>query len=53
MKPVSGGRPPRENIIRGMRAVIIGVFAHEAARRLIDVILLIISARNADRVIIR
>lgn len=51
MKPVSGGRPPRESRIRGVSAVRAGVFAQEIARELMFVALLILNIKNVEKVI--
>ena len=53
MKPVSGGRPPRESRIRGARAVRAGAFAQEAASMLIVAELLSLKIRKAEVVITR
>lgn len=52
-KPVSGGRPPKDSSIRGVRAVRIGVFAQEVARELTFVELFSLKTRNAENVIIK
>lgn len=51
MKPVRGGRPPRERRINGARAVMAGDFAQEILRVLIVVDLLVLKTRNAEAVI--
>ena len=51
MKPVRGGRPPKDSRIRGVKEVIAGVFAHEVASVLMLVELFILNARNAENVI--
>ena len=51
IKPVSGGRPPRERRIRGVRAVNTGVLAHESASELMLVTLFTLNVRNVERVI--
>lgn len=51
IKPVRGGRPPKDSRIRGVKEVIIGVFAHEVASILMLVELFILNARNAENVI--
>lgn len=53
MKPVSGGRPPRDRRIRGVIAVKAGVLVHEMARELIAVALLSLKFRNVAEVIVR
>lgn len=51
MKPVSGGRPPSDKRIRGVREVIAGAFAHEEASWLILVDLFSLNTRNVESVI--
>ena len=53
MKPVSGGRPPRESRTRGVREVSAGALAHEIARVLILVALFSLNTRNVENVIMR
>lgn len=53
MKPVRGGRPPRESRMRGMRAVRAGAFAQDVARVLIFVDLLSLNTRNVENVIMK
>jgi len=53
MKPVRGGRPPRDSRTRGARAVRTGVFVHEIARALMVVALFILKMRNAEKVIVK
>lgn len=53
MKPVRGGRPPRESRMRGVRAVRTGAFAQDVARVLIFVDLLSLNTRNVEDVIMR
>lgn len=53
MKPVSGGRPPRDRRIRGVRDVRIGALAQDVANELIVVVLLSINTRKVEEVIIR
>lgn len=53
IKPVSGGRPPSERRIRGVRAVSAGVFAHEVASILMFVDLFSLNTRNVEDVMIR
>lgn len=48
--PVSGGSPPNDRSIRGVRAVRTGVFAHEVARVLIFVELFSLKTRNVENV---
>lgn len=50
MKPVNGGRPPRERRIRGANDVMTGVLAQETARELTFVALLILNTRNVEKV---
>lgn len=50
MKPVSGGRPPSERRIRGARAVMAGVSAHEMPSELIVVVLFLLKIRKAELV---
>lgn len=51
MKPDRGGRPPRDNKIRGVIAVRAGVLAQEIARELMFVDLLILKTMNVEKVI--
>lgn len=51
IKPVSGGRPPRERRTRGVSAVRIGVFAQEMARELMLVALFVLKIKNVEKVI--
>lgn len=53
MKPVNGGRPPRDNKIRGVRVVSAGVFAQEVASILMLVDLFSLNTRNVEDVMIR
>lgn len=53
MKPVRGGRPPRESKMRGMRAVRAGAFAQDVARVLIVVDSLSLNTRNVENVIMK
>lgn len=53
MKPVRGGRPPRESRMRGVRAVRAGAFVQDVARVLIFVDLLSLNMRNIENVIIK
>lgn len=50
MKPESGGRPPRERRMRGVMAVRAGVLAHEVARVLMFVDLLILNTIKVEKV---
>jgi len=51
-KPESGGRPPRDNRRRGVRAVSTGVFDQEVVRELMVVALLSLNTRKVENVII-
>ena len=53
MKPVSGGSPPSDRRMRGVRDVSAGAFAQEVASILMLVALLSLNTRNVDDVIIR
>lgn len=53
MKPVSGGRPPRDRRTRGKRDVRMGVLAQDVASALIVVVLLRMNVRKAEEVMIR
>lgn len=53
IKPVKGGRPPRDNKIRGARHVIAGDLVQEMARVLMLVDLLSLNTRNVEEVIIK
>lgn len=53
MKPVSGGRPPSDRRVRGMRDVRMGALVHDVARVLIVVDLFNINTRKAEEVIMR
>lgn len=53
MKPVSGGRPPSDRRIRGIRAVRAGALVHDVARELIVVVLLSINTKKEEEVIMR
>lgn len=46
MKPVRGGRPPRDKRTRGVKEVMIGAFAQEVASALMLVDLFSLKARN-------
>lgn len=50
MNPVSGGKPPSERRIRGVRAVSAGAFVHEIASMLMLVDLFSLNTRNAEKV---
>lgn len=50
INPVSGGSPPRERRIRGVRAVRAGAFAQEVASVLMLVDLLSLNTRNVENV---
>lgn len=52
-KPVSGGRPPSDSSMRGVRAVRAGVFAQEVARVLMFVELFNLNTRNVENVMIK
>lgn len=52
MKPVNGGRPPRDRRRRGASAVSAGAFAQEEARVLIFVAAPSLNTRNVEVVII-
>jgi len=51
MKPVSGGRPPRDRRIKGVIAVSAGVFVHAVASILTLVALFSLNTRNVEKVI--
>lgn len=51
IKPVSGGSPPRERRMRGVREVNIGAFVQEVASVLILVALFSLNTRNVENVI--
>lgn len=51
IKPVSGGRPPRDSRMSGVRAVKAGALAHEVASMLRVVDLLSLNTRNVEIVI--
>jgi len=53
MKPVSGGRPPRDRRTRGVSDVSAGVFAQEVARVLMFVALFSLKTRKAENVMIK
>ena len=51
VNPVSGGRPPRDSIIRGVRAVRAGIFVREFERVWMLVALVVLKVRKAEVVI--
>lgn len=51
IKPVSGGRPPRDSKIKGVREVSTGAFAQEVARVLMLVEVFSLNTRNIENVI--
>ena len=53
MKPVSGGRPPRDSRTRGGKEVSAGALAHEIARVLRLVALFSLNTRNVENVMIK
>lgn len=53
MKPVSGGKPPSDKRMRGIREVRMGVLAHEVAKELIVVVLFSINTRKEEEVMMR
>lgn len=53
MKPVSGGSPPSESRIRGVRVVRIGALVQEVASMLMFVALFNLNTRNVDDVMMR
>lgn len=52
MKPVSGGKPPNDRRIKGIRDEMIGVLAHEIVKVPIVVVLFIMKARKVEDVMI-
>lgn len=48
--PVSGGRPPKDRRIKGVTAVMIGIFVQEEARALMLVALFSFKTRNIEKV---
>lgn len=52
INPVSGGRPPKDRSTSGVRAVRAGVLAHEVARELMLVALLILKIIKAEKIIV-
>jgi len=50
MKPVSGGKPPRESRAKGVRDVRAGALAQEVARVLMFVELVSLNTRNSEDV---
>lgn len=53
MKPVRGGRPPRERSRRGAKEVRAGAFVQDVASALIVVALLSLKTKNVENVIIK
>lgn len=53
MKPVRGGRPPKDRRIRGVRAARGGFFVQEVANELILVVLFFLKIRNVEDVMIK
>lgn len=53
MKPVNGGRPPRDRRTKGAREVRAGVFAQEAAKELTVNELFSLKVRNAENVMMK
>lgn len=53
MNPESGGKPPRERRIRGVRAVSAGALVQEVASALMLVALLSLNTRNVEKVMVR
>lgn len=53
MKPERGGRPPRESIRRGARAVSVGAFVQEVANELILVEFCSLNRVKVEKVIIK
>jgi len=53
MKPVIGGRPPRDRRASGAMAVKTGPFAHDVARVLMVVALFNLNRMNVENVMIR
>lgn len=51
MNPESGGRPPRDIRIRGVKAISVGILVEEMARVLILVELLSLNTRKIEKVI--
>lgn len=52
MKPVSGGRPPRDNRARAAMAVVVGALVQLIARVLIFVVAINLNVKNVADVII-
>lgn len=50
MKPVSGGRPPRESKMRAATVVRVGVFVQASVRVLIFVVIIVLNVRKAAAV---
>lgn len=53
MNPASGGSPPRDSKISGVRAVIAGIFAQEEASVLMLVDLFVLKIRKAENVMMK
>lgn len=53
IKPVSGGRPPRERRTRGVRDVSAGAFVHEVASVLMFVALFSLNTRKVENVMMK
>lgn len=53
IKPVNGGRPPKDSRMRGVRDVSAGVFVHEMASVLMLVDLFSLNTRNVEEVIMK
>lgn len=51
INPVSGGRPPSESKMRGVKQAIIGALVHEVAKALMFVALFNLNKRNVENVI--
>jgi len=53
IKPVRGGRPPRDRSTRGVRVVITGALVHETASVLMFKALLSLNVRKVENVIMK
>jgi len=53
MKPVNGGRPPRERRIRGVKVMSMGALVQEVASELMFVVLLSLNTRKVEKVIMK
>lgn len=53
INPVRGGRPPRDNKIRGVSAVSTGAFVQDTARLLMVLALFSLNTRNVENVMIK